>query len=219
MGLPRKKLLVEAGSIYRSKSGKTPCYGRQGECQGKGFHGTYGKICRLAKRVLRWNREAESGEIFRDPRPARPHSEEALRKSSWNWKEASLGKVVAEKLGRRFEVGFYEAALAADSENLEVLVSLGNLYAQQGLLEKGLEIDQRLVQMRPRDPRYHYSLACSHSLLGHIDPGLAALSHALQLGYNKVEKLTDDPDLDNLKRDSRYHKMVRELLSNKAKGS
>ena len=140
-----------------------------------------------------------------------------MKTTSWKWKEASLATELAEKLGRRFEVGFYEAALAADPENLEVLVSLGPLYTEQGLLEKGLEIDRRLVQIRPRDPKYHYSLACSHSLLGHIDPGLAALSNALQLGYNKIEHLTDDPHLDNLKRDTRYRKLVGDILSKMGK--
>lgn len=144
-------------------------------------------------------------------------SEDSLKKGRWSWKEVSLAKGVAKKLGSRFELDFYEAALATDSENLEVLVALGNLYTKQGLLEKGLQIDQRLVKIRPHDPKYHYNLACSHSLLGHINPGLAALAHALELGYNKVEKLTEDPDLDNLKRDNRYHKMVSDILSNKGK--
>jgi len=134
-----------------------------------------------------------------------------LNRRSWNWKEANLPSKLAEDLARRFEVEFYEAALAAEPASLDILVALGDLYAQEGLHEKGLQIDQRLVEIRPSEPKYFYNLACSHSLLGHIDPGLQALSRAFQLGYNKIEQLSADPDLENLKKDERFHRLLQEV--------
>src|SRR4030095_7192180 len=58
------------------------------------------------------------------------------------------------------------------------LLPLGDLDTRQGQLEKGLQVDQRLVQIQPEEPKYHYNLACTHSLLGHIDPAFAAPSEA-----------------------------------------
>ena len=42
-------------------------------------------------------------------------------------------------------------------------------------------------------------------------PALAALSHAIELGYNKIEQILADPDLDNLKKDGRYQEILRQF--------
>ena len=92
---------------------------------------------------------------------------------------------------------------------------LGNLYSRNGQLEKGLEVDKKLIEIQPREPLYYYNLACTHSLLGHIDPAFQALSRAVQLGYDKVEHLIEDPDLANLKSDGRYDALLRKLQGGK----
>jgi hypothetical protein len=139
---------------------------------------------------------------------------------AWNWKEASLEKGTVSELAFRFEVGLYDAALAGNPADIELLATLADIYAKRGLHEKGLEIDLKLVQIRPKEAVFHYKLACSHSLLGHIDPAFQALTQALQLGYNKIDHLRQNPDLDNLKKDSRYREILETLhkQSKKIKG-
>lgn len=127
----------------------------------------------------------------------------------WNWKEAQLPRNLQEELFSRFELGLFEAALEGDSRNLDVLVLLGDAYDRRGLVEKGLEVDMKLAQIRPEEASFHYRLACRHSVLGHIDPALQALTRAIQLGYNKLEHLRENPDLDNLKKDRRYEEILR----------
>lgn len=167
-----------------------------------------------------------------------------MNPTPWTWKEeVELSEELLERLERNFEIALFEAALgaqepahgkareaaprsaAADTvpaaegvpadERLELLIQLAELYCKKGLLHKSLEIDQRLVEARPKEPKFHYNLACSHSLLGNIGLGLEALARALQLGYDKLEQLTRDPDLENLKKDTRY----RELLGKWSQGS
>jgi len=136
----------------------------------------------------------------------------------WTWKEADLPKKLLEKLTGRFLIGIYEAALSAQPADVPVLVALGDLYTRQGLVEKGLEIDKRLVEVRPEEPTFHYNLACSHSLLGNIDTAFEALQRAIQLGYDRFEQLSADPDLENLRRDVRWRQMLRKLPDNKLSG-
>lgn len=134
-----------------------------------------------------------------------------MKRRTWIWKEARLPQDTAKKLHASFELGLYEAFLQVEPENIEALAALGDLYTKAGQLEKGLEVDKRLVAMSPEEPLYHYNLACSHSLLGHIDPAFQALTQALQLGYNKLNHLIDDPDLANLKKDNRYEAILKQL--------
>ncbi len=134
-----------------------------------------------------------------------------MKRRTWTWKDARLPAEVAAKLERRFQLNLYETVLASEPGNVEVLIALGDVYSRHGLLEKGLEVDKKLVEIQPREPAHHYNLACSHSLLGHLDPAFQALTRALQLGYDKIDHLRSDPDLENLKKDRRYESLVKDL--------
>ena len=142
-----------------------------------------------------------------------------MSRTKWTWKEVALPKDLLEKLNVKFMTGVYEASLPSDPLQVDVLVALADLYARQGMVEKGLALDLKLVEARPDEPTFHYNLACSHSLLGNLDPALAALQRAIQLGYNEWDHLREDPDLANLKKDVRFQQMLNELTGKrKAKG-
>jgi len=106
-----------------------------------------------------------------------------------------------------FEIVFYERLLKDKPDFVEVLVALGDAYTRKGLYEKGLEVDKRLSVMRPNDAYVQYNLACSLSLLSELDEAIAALKKAISLGYCDFAYMEKDPDLDNVKRDSRYQKL------------
>ena len=107
-----------------------------------------------------------------------------------------------------FEIGFYEAILKKLPESVDVLMALGNDYTRHGLFEKGMWIDQRLCQLRPGDPVVRYNLACSCSLLGRPDDALDALEEAVHLGYANFAYMQEDPDLQNLRGDPRYLRLL-----------
>ena len=103
-----------------------------------------------------------------------------------------------------FEIGFYEQILERLPNSVDVLMALGNDYTRQGLVEKGLSVDERLCQLRQTDPIIHYNLACSCSLLGQLDKAIAALNQALEFGYHDIDFMQRDPDLENVRQDPRY---------------
>ena len=119
----------------------------------------------------------------------------------------------------RFEIEFFEELVSRDPCNEEALMILGNTYTRRGEYEKGLNVDRRLVRLRPADPTVYYNLACSYCLLRHIDESLAALERAVSLGYRDVGHLTKDPDLANLRSDPRYRKLLGQLVGRSASDS
>jgi len=119
----------------------------------------------------------------------------------------------------RFEIQFFEELVSRDPCNEEALMILGNTYTRRGEYEKGLNVDRRLVRLRPADPTVYYNLACSYCLLRHIDESLAALERAVLLGYRDVTHLTKDPDLANLRSDPRYRKLLGRLVGRSASDS
>ena len=130
-------------------------------------------------------------------------------KKAWSWKNVELPAELIEKLRQDFEVDLYRKALEHDPENVDVLVYLGDAFSKRGMVRDGLEIDKRLVRVCPNEPTFHYNLACSHSLLGDLDSALEALEKAMRLGYQNMEHLKKDADLDNLRSDRRFVELLK----------
>jgi len=123
----------------------------------------------------------------------------------------TLARETTQRLGDSFELSVYESAVGQDPENIELLVALGDLYTRLGRLEKGLEMDRKLVCLQPHEYLFHYNLSCSQSLLGQVDDAFESLLLAVELGYDDYEHLCRDPDLDNLRTDPRFKKIQAKL--------
>ena len=103
-----------------------------------------------------------------------------------------------------FEINFYENLVREKPNFVDALKPLADAYTKRGMFRKGLEVDKKLVKLRPKDESCWYNLACSYSLLKDIDKAFYALEKAIQLGYNNFEFIKQDTDLDNIRKDSRY---------------
>lgn len=103
-----------------------------------------------------------------------------------------------------FQIQFFEGVSQRDPKYVEALQVLGDAYTKTGQWEKGLKIDLRLARLCPDSPLVFYNLACSYSMLQKLDPAFAALERAIQLGYRDGKWLNEDPDLANLRKDSRF---------------
>lgn len=122
---------------------------------------------------------------------------------------ATPKKQVAEDLD--FQMSFYEAILRSNPEYVEALTALGEVYTKKGLYRKGLRVDKKLTRLRPNSPVAHYNLACSHSLLGDLDKSLESIEKAIRLGYDDVKFMCQDPDLSNLRKDSRFGELLEKI--------
>lgn len=107
-----------------------------------------------------------------------------------------------------FQIEFCEKLLQKNPNFIEALVSLGELYTQRGLYEKGLEVDLRLTKLRPHDPICYYNLACSYSLLRRHSEALEALEKCIVLGYDDFQFLEKDADLNSLRQDHRFKDLL-----------
>src|SRR4051794_37600864 len=91
-----------------------------------------------------------------------------------------------------FELEFFAAILAANPNYVDALRILGNLLSLKGRYAEGLQIDKRLVQLRPRDPLAHYNLACSYALVKRPEQSIRTLRKAVKLGYRDFRAMRED---------------------------
>jgi tetratricopeptide (TPR) repeat protein len=120
-----------------------------------------------------------------------------------------------DSIGQAFLVEFYEVVTRRQPDNLEALAEFAQALTRQGHWERGLELDRRLARILPEDPTIQYNLSCSLALTQRTLESLEALEQAIVLGYDDVDYLLDDPDLESLRRHTRFQELVRRLrLSN-----
>jgi tetratricopeptide (TPR) repeat protein len=111
-----------------------------------------------------------------------------------------------------FEIEFFDRILIQNADYVDVLRVQANNLSARGHYTRGLAADRRIVQLRPNDANAHYNLACSYSLLQMSSPAIDALHSSLKLGYNDFEHLMNDPDLDNVRKDSRFIRILGKYL-------
>ena len=110
-----------------------------------------------------------------------------------------------------FEIEFFGRILEQHSDYVDVLRVQGNNLTLKGRYVEGLQIDRRLIQLRPNDPLAHYNLACSYALLKRTDQAIKTLRRAIELGYHDFRYMREDHDLDTIRHDPRFRQLLREF--------
>lgn len=111
----------------------------------------------------------------------------------------------------QFEIEFYEAILRRSPDYTEVIGLLGALYTRVGRITDGLKMDRKLVRLEPDNPTAHYNLACSLALCKKRPAAIQSLRKAVSLGYDDVDWMLQDPDLEILKADPEFLNLLGQL--------
>jgi hypothetical protein len=111
----------------------------------------------------------------------------------------------------QFEIEFFEAVHRRCPNYTEVVGLLGGLYTKAGRITDGLKMDRKLVRLEPENPTAHYNLACSLALCRKRPDALRSLRTALSLGYDDLDWMQQDPDLEGLKDDPEFQQLLRQL--------
>jgi tetratricopeptide (TPR) repeat protein len=110
-----------------------------------------------------------------------------------------------------FEISFYEGLTKDGCVFPDALELLGDAYDARGRFVDSVRIDRQLRELKPTDPLVRYNLACSLTRTGHFELAAKELEQALDLGYQDMRQLREDPDLEDLRSHPAYRR-VREKI-------
>ncbi|AMV23401.1 hypothetical protein VT84_03260 [Gemmata sp. SH-PL17] len=139
------------------------------------------------------------------PHPKRPSPTPAN-----SFPPGSILGLLAERTQLDFELEFFGKVLSSVPDFADVLRAQACNLTMKGRLQDGLAVDRQLVTVRPHDPTAHYNLACRYALLKQREKALTALRQAVELGYRDFEFMREDHDLDSIRKDPRFRKLVKE---------
>jgi tetratricopeptide (TPR) repeat protein len=123
---------------------------------------------------------------------------------------SALG-LLAERTQLDFELDFYGKLLAAVPDFADALRAQACNLTMKGRMQEGLAVDEKLVAVRPTDPTAHYNLACRYALLKQRDKAITSLRKAVELGYRDFAFMQEDHDLDSIRKDPRFRKLLKEF--------
>jgi tetratricopeptide (TPR) repeat protein len=126
-----------------------------------------------------------------------------------------MSRATRRDLDTRIE--FMEGLVRRDPDYVDALQLLGDHYTQRGRFPEGLNVDERLARLEPKNPLVFYNLACSYSLTEQFDRAALALEKALSLGYRDFAWLAKDPDLKKFRAQPIYrdfNEKIRRLKNN-----
>ncbi len=111
----------------------------------------------------------------------------------------------------------YEKALALQPEAVDYLNQLGIFYAEHNQYRRAAEMFERLSDLLPNTPVFHYNLACLYARMGDKKKALHHLETAVKNGYDNLEQIISDKDLENL-RDTEYLKTLTTIVKDREGG-
>ncbi|HUY92978.1 MAG TPA: hypothetical protein VMV10_29885 [Pirellulales bacterium] len=127
--------------------------------------------------------------------------------------EGALSRAAKSQFGAKsqldFDLEFYESILRRAPRYVDVLRCQGELLNRKGLHERAVLVDQRLAELRPNDCVVQYNLACSLALLGRRGEAIKALRKALEQGYGDFDYLHADSDLNGLRSEPAFKRLLR----------
>ena len=111
----------------------------------------------------------------------------------------------------RAAVGAYEAVIENDPDSAVSWFGLAYCLHMNGDYEKAINAHQKAASFEQFKGISLYNLACAYALTGRTDKALKALEESRAAGFDLAEPLRSDPDLDSLRSDPRFERLVADI--------
>ena len=154
----------------------------------------------------------EGGETAAKPKTVGGDTDEAMV-------DAETGMDVPELIDEaEFLAGEQEYAKAAkllekatklEPDNDVAWFQLGYNLHMSGKIDKAIEVHKKAAEYERFAGIAHYNLGCAYSLKKDSDKAFEALNKALDLGFGSSDRFENDSDLDNIRDDDRYQKLIK----------
>jgi len=134
------------------------------------------------------------------------------KKGNYAAAEEAFKNAIQVKGGKYREAEYNLAKLYAEWAKTFSRLSQHGLNQRVSYLQKAIQTNNELLK-RETDTRAMYNTACDHALLNEPDNAIRTLEAAFSKGYDRYEVIAGDSDLDGIRRDSRFRRLISDRYS------
>jgi tetratricopeptide (TPR) repeat protein len=102
----------------------------------------------------------------------------------------------------------YDEAIRLDPRCVDAFGNRGTAWYAKKEYDKAIKDYDEVIRLDPKHARAFYNKACCCSLQGKADLAFDSLQRSLELGYRDFEDMAKDSDLDSIRSDPRYKKLL-----------
>jgi tetratricopeptide (TPR) repeat protein len=102
----------------------------------------------------------------------------------------------------------YDEAIRLDPKYATAFHNRGITWSQKKEYDRAIRDQDEAIRLDPKYADAFYDKACCYALQGKLDLAISNLQESLELGYRDFEHLKTDSDLDSLRSDDRYKKLI-----------
>lgn len=106
-----------------------------------------------------------------------------------------------------------EHQMTPEMQELAKLYQEGVQYYQSGQYQKAVKCFNQVLEKEPKAVPVLYNAACTYSLMGEKDKAIDYLAKAVENGFNDKQHIEQDKDLDNIRREKGYLKVIESIKS------
>jgi len=118
------------------------------------------------------------------------------------------GQLLQKKGDIKSAVLFYKKVLSIQPDFTPAINRIGFIFAEMGKYPKAAEMFQRSISIKPDNADSYYNLACIYAKLDQPLKSINMLKKAIEKGYNNLDKIKKDRDLESIRATIHYKKLT-----------
>jgi tetratricopeptide (TPR) repeat protein len=127
----------------------------------------------------------------------------------------ALGRVMIGLGKWEWAIDYFQKAIALDKTFLKAYVSLGGIFTRKKMYQEAEDMFNKAIELEPDYAVAYYNLACAFAVQNKNREAINNLEKAIKRGFSDRDLIQQDKELDNIRTDPAFVKLLIEQVWNK----
>lgn len=138
-----------------------------------------------------------------------PSNNDAVFNLAYSYEFNLKGERGAKDADYTNAIKYYKQIMEKSPDFLLAPFNLGLVYAKQENYKDAIKVtEEALKESKDKNDKVYYNLACFYSLNKDESEAIKSFEEAVKLGFRDFEKIESDKDLDNIRNNKKFIKIV-----------
>lgn len=107
-------------------------------------------------------------------------------------------------------LSYYQKILEMDDSNIDAMNRIAGISVKKQNYHHAIALLKKIINLQPEKADAYYNLACIYAIQNQVTSATTYLKSAMEHGYNNMNQIRTDKDLENIRKTEYYQKMISE---------